>query len=75
MINELIQIAKNQVASDLRLEPGLPAVYRISGKLEIQGETISSEVLSHIARQIVDDENWPEFIDKGSFDISLNIYI
>lgn len=73
MINQLIETAKTKGASDLHLEPGLPAVYRISGNLEIQGEPIKPEVLDTIARQIVSNENWADFIGKGSFDTSMNI--
>lgn len=73
MINELIERAKGKGASDLHLEPGLPTVFRISGKLEIQGEPISSETLNTLARQIVNNENWAEFLSKGSFDTSMNI--
>ena len=73
MINELIKTAKAKGASDLHLEPGLPTVYRISGKLEIQGEPVSSETLNTLARQIVNNENWAAFLSKGSFDTSMNI--
>lgn len=73
MINELIEIAKAKGASDLHLEPGLPTVYRISGKLEIQGEPVSSETLNALAQQIVNNENWAAFLSKGSFDTSMNI--
>jgi twitching motility protein PilT len=73
MINELIEIAKTKGASDLHLEPGLPAVYRISGKLEILGEPITSEILNNIARQLVDNKHWSDFISQGSFDTSMNI--
>ncbi|MEJ2285240.1 MAG: PilT/PilU family type 4a pilus ATPase [Desulfobacterales bacterium] len=73
MINELIEIAKAKGASDLHLEPGLPIVYRISGKLEIQGEPVSSETLNTLAQQIVNNENWAAFLSKGSFDTSMNI--
>lgn len=73
MLNELIILAKAKGASDLHLEPGLPAVYRIGGKLEIQGESILPEKLNALARQIVNNENWEEFLSRGSFDTSMNI--
>ena len=73
MIDELIETAKKKGASDLHLESGLPAIYRVNGELNIQGEAISSDALYDIARQIVDNENWPDFINKGSFDTSRNI--
>lgn len=73
MISKLIETARIKGASDLHLEPGLPAVFRISGKLEIQGEPISPETLKAMARQITGDENWSDFMEKGSFDTSKNI--
>ncbi len=73
MINELIETAKTKGASDLHLEPGLAPVYRISGRLEIQGEPIKADVLRSIAQQIVGNQNWSEFISNGSFDTSMNI--
>lgn len=74
MLNELVETAKIKGASDLHLEPGLPAVYRISGKLEIYGEPIQPEKLNVIARQIVENKNWSGFIKRGSFDTSMNIH-
>ncbi|MDA8141851.1 MAG: ATPase, T2SS/T4P/T4SS family, partial [Desulfobacteraceae bacterium] len=73
MINELIEAAKAKGASDLHLEPGLPAVYRAGGQLEMQGEPISSEALNALARQIIDKESWSDFLSKGSYDTSMNI--
>lgn len=73
MINELIETAKTKGASDLHIEPWLPAVYRVGGKLEIQGEPIPSKTLNAIAREIVGHENWSDFMSKGSFDASMNI--
>ena len=60
MINELIETAQKKGASDLHLESGLPAVYRVSGNLVVQGGPVTSEELNGVARQIVGNENWPD---------------
>ena len=73
MLDSLIKLAKSKNASDLHLESGLPMVLRIDGVLKIQGDPIRAETLQAIGREIIGETNWPQFLERGSFDLSINI--
>lgn len=73
MLDTLIKKAKSMDASDLHLEPGLPAVMRIRGNLDIHGQPISAATLLSISRTLIGDKNWPFFTEQCSFDLSTNI--
>ena len=73
MLETLIEKAKSKDASDLHLEPGLPAVLRIRGELEILGQPISADTLLSISRVLIGDKNWAYFTEQCSFDLSTNI--
>jgi len=69
----LIASANEQGASDLHLEPGLPAAVRIRGTLVVQGEPLPAKALLDSARSIIPHEQWPQFVQRGSFDLSKTI--
>lgn len=73
MIETLIQHAKSRGASDLHLEPGLPAVMRIRGDLEIHGQPIRADTLLSVCRILIGEKNWSFFKEQCSFDLSTNI--
>ena len=73
ILNQLIQSARDRGASDLHLEPGLPAALRISSDLRILGEPIPASELSASAREIIGDDNWAHFTEHGSFDLARTI--
>jgi twitching motility protein PilT len=69
----LVATAKANGASDLHLEPGLPAAMRIRGSLRIAGTPIPGKFLLEAAQDIVGVENWPQFLERRSYDLSKNI--
>jgi twitching motility protein PilT len=71
-LESLIASAKQQGASDLHLEAGLPAALRIRGTLHTAGEPIAPQVLSNFAREILGD-HWQEFLERHSADLSRTI--
>jgi len=73
ILNQLIRSARERGASDIHLEPGLPAALRISSDLRIVGEPITANELSASAREIIGDENWAHFTERGSFDLARTI--
>ena len=73
MLDSLIKLAKSNNASDLHLEAELPPVLRIDGTLKIQGDPIRTETLHTIIREIIGDTDWPQFLERGSWDLSINI--
>jgi twitching motility protein PilT len=72
-LETLIALARDQGASDLHLEPGLPAGIRVRGSLRTVGDPIAARVLLEFARAIIGTTHWQEFIQRGSFDMSKNI--
>ena len=66
----LIIAAADQGASDLHLEPSLPPAQRIRGKLKISGATCEAKQLQSVAKHLVGESNWNQFLERGSFDFS-----
>jgi twitching motility protein PilT len=73
ILNALIRSARERGASDIHLEPGLPAALRISSDLRITGEPITPDELSATAREIIGDDNYPHFLERGSYDLAKTI--
>ena len=71
-LETLIAAARQQGASDLHLEAGLPAALRIRGSLRTAGEPIPPQVLSAYAAEILGDQ-WPQFHERRSADLSRTI--
>jgi twitching motility protein PilT len=71
-LETLIATARQQGASDLHLEAGLPAALRIRGALRTAGEPIAAQTLLGFAREILGD-HWPQFLERRSADLSKTI--
>jgi twitching motility protein PilT len=69
-LNELIRVARERGASDVHLEAGLPAALRVSSDLRTLGEPLSGDALASMAHEVIDGDLWPEFVARGSFDLS-----
>ncbi len=72
-IDSLIRMAREAGASDLHLEPGLPAALRVRGSLRTSGEPIPAAALQGLARNLIGESRWPEFLERRSFDLSVTI--
>jgi twitching motility protein PilT len=72
-LSELVRIGKERGASDIHLEPGLPGALRVSSELRIFGEPLSRDDLTLMAHEVIDPESWPQFVERGSFDLSRTI--
>ncbi len=73
MLEALIKKAKSMDASDLHMEAGLPAVFRVRGELKNHGKPLDSDALLLAGRGLIGDKNWPYFVEQCSFDLSANI--
>jgi twitching motility protein PilT len=71
-LETLIASARQQGASDLHLESGLPAALRIRGTLRTAGEPIAPQILYGFAREIL-GEHWQQFLERRSADLSKTI--
>lgn len=69
-LESFIATARAQGASDLHLEPGLPAALRVRGSLRTLGEPVPPKALLEMAREIIGAEQWPRFVERRSFDLS-----
>jgi twitching motility protein PilT len=72
-LETLVALARDQGASDLHLEPGLPAAIRVRGALRTVGDPVSAKMLADVARTTVGAAHWNDFVQRGSFDLSKNI--
>jgi len=72
-LETLIGLAKENGASDLHLEPGLPAALRVRGTLRTAGEPIPAQNLFEAARALIGPETWPQFLERRAFDLSRTI--
>ena len=72
-LNSLIAMAKANGASDLHLEPGLPAAIRVRGTLKASGAPIPGRLLLDAARELIGDKEWNKFLERRSFDLSKNV--
>src|SRR5436190_18067363 len=72
-LESFIAAARDQGASDLHLEAGLPAALRVRGALKTSGEPIPARVLAEMARQLLTAEQAQQFAERCSFDLSRTI--
>ena len=73
LIVELISAAHKKDASDLHLEPGLPATIRISTGLHGISNPMSPEQTHAIGKELLGDQHWPAFLHQGSADLARTI--
>ena len=72
-LDSLINSAAEAGASDLHLEPGMPAALRVRGALRITGEPVTPALLTEFARRLIGEDQWAAFVDRRSFDLSRTI--
>jgi len=60
-------------ASDLHLEADTPIVARIRGDLQTVGNVVSASTLLQVARDLLGAERWPDFVVRGSADLSESV--
>ncbi len=72
-LETLVHTASRLNASDLHLEPGLPAAVRVQGKMKIHGEPVPAGDLLSLARTILGEHGWAHFSERQSFDLSRTI--
>jgi twitching motility protein PilT len=72
-IAALIAAGRSAQASDLHLEPGLPACLRVGGQLRTMGDAMAGAELLAMARELIGEERWPEFLERRSCDLSRTV--
>ncbi len=69
----IIQTARERGASDIHLEGGMPMALRIRGTLRTFGEPLAPAALTQMAKGIVGEGNWPDFLARCSWDLSRTV--
>jgi len=69
-LEDFIATARQQRASDLHLEPGLPPALRVRGSLRTVGDPIPAKELLDWAREIIGEALWQNFLERRSADLS-----
>lgn len=72
-LDGLITMAQSNGASDLHLEPGLPAALRVRGSLRVTGEPMAAPTLLEMAREAIGPDHWNDFVHRRSHDTSRTI--
>lgn len=72
-LEQLVALAKEQGASDLHLEAGLPPAIRVRGALRTLEQPIPPRLTTEIAQSILGPDLWNHFMQRGSADLSRNI--
>jgi twitching motility protein PilT len=70
---EWIEQAYSLGASDLHLEADTPIVARIRGDLQTVGSAVSGATLMQVAHNLLGPERWPDFVERGSADLSESV--
>jgi twitching motility protein PilT len=73
MLEAWVQLGREQHASDVHIEPGLPLGLRVRGELRMQGEPIAASATMHAAKKLVGERHWPDFVERRSADVSRTI--
>ncbi len=73
LLKTLVADAHARGASDLHLEPGLPAALRVSGRLRMVGQPLGASALQNEARRLLPGALWTDFQQRRSADLSRNI--
>ncbi|WP_164015676.1 type IV pilus twitching motility protein PilT [Pyxidicoccus trucidator] len=69
-LEAIIRRAREQGASDVHLEGGMPMALRVRGTLRLVGEPVPSSTLTALAREVVGEDGWHEFLERCSYDVS-----
>jgi len=72
-LDSLIAVARQQGASDLHLEAGLPLALRVRGSLRTVGEPVDATRLLAWAREVIGEPQWQNFLERRSADLSRTI--
>ena len=73
LIDTWIQIARQQNASDLHVEPGMPLAVRVRGQLRMVGAPIAAATIAQGVRELLSDDDQAVFRERHSLDFSRTI--
>ncbi|MCY0893095.1 MAG: type IV pilus twitching motility protein PilT [Acidibacillus sp.] len=73
-INDILECAVNQHASDVHLTVGVPPVYRIAGQLRRgTGEPLQAQEMESMVKNLLTTKQWDHLVTHGEIDFSYSI--
>ena len=69
-VQEWIRKGRELGASDLHIEADTAPVARVRGQLSSIGQPIAGATLVQTARELLGNDGWPQFLSRGSADVS-----
>jgi len=69
-IQQLVAAARASQASDIHLEPGQAACFRVRGQLRMQGAPLAGRELLAAAQELLGEERWAELLERRSCDLA-----
>ena len=72
-LETLVALAKQNSASDLHVESGMPVALRVRGTLHLTGQPISSRSALNMVKKLLNQEQWSSFMERRSHDFSKTI--
>src|SRR6202035_1067253 len=72
-VQEWIRKGREMGGSDLHIEADTAPVARVRGQLSAIGQPIAGATLTHAARELLGNDGWPQFLSRGSADVSRTI--
>ena len=74
MLSQLIGMAKDQGASDLHIEAGLPPAIRVRGSLKTLDQPMSARDTQDMAQSLLSADQWQQFLLRRSADLSRSLH-
>ena len=72
-VSEWIRKGRELGASDLHIEADTAPVARIRGQLSAIGPPVAGALLVQAARELLGNDGWPQFLSRGSADLSRTV--
>jgi twitching motility protein PilT len=72
-LQDWIAAGARRSASDLHIEADTPLVMRVRGELVTVGDAVSAEHVVQIGRELLGEQRWTDFAERGSADLSVDI--
>lgn len=69
-LESLVSLAKQNNASDLHIEAGMPVAIRVRGTLRFLGQPISARHALDMVKKLLNPEQWSSFLERRSYDFS-----
>ena len=72
-LESLVARGRQLGASDLHIEAGTPATFRVRGTLDTIGDPLTAETTLEIARSVLGGDRWQDFLERHSADLSKTV--